>query len=96
MNPSAREKGLKISLIAFGVICFLIYPASLIWFTIVSSVVDAAIMAVQAIMDEHEHGHLVGDVPALLLVAVVFWYFLPKTKVASNDSTKRCCRSFTR
>ncbi len=46
---------------------------SLIWFTIVSSVVHAAIMAVQSFGgDGHMHmGHLVGDVPALLLAAVV-------------------------
>jgi hypothetical protein len=46
---------------------------SLIWFTIVSSVVHAAIMAVQSFGgDAHMHmGHLVGDVPALLLVAIV-------------------------
>jgi hypothetical protein len=39
---------------------------SLISFTIWSSVVHAAIMGVQALSDSHEHGHLVGDVPALL------------------------------
>ena len=44
---------------------------SLISFTVWSSVVHALIMAAQAIGDESEHGHLVGDVPALLLVAVV-------------------------
>jgi hypothetical protein len=55
---------------------------SLILFTIVSSVVHALIMAVQAMRDQHEHGHLVGDVPALLLVAAVLWYFLPKSKKA--------------
>ena len=46
---------------------------SLIWFTIVSSVVHAAIMAVQSFGgDGHTHmGHLFGDVPALLLVAIV-------------------------
>ena len=46
---------------------------SLIWFTIVSSVVHAAIMAVQSFGGEaHMHvGHLLGDVPALLLVAIV-------------------------
>ena len=42
---------------------------SLISFTIWSSVVHAGIMAVQATCDGHEMGHLVGDVPALLLVA---------------------------
>jgi hypothetical protein len=44
---------------------------SLIWFTIVSSVVHAAIMAVQSLGGGHHMGHLVGDVPALLLIAVV-------------------------
>jgi hypothetical protein len=31
-------------------------------------------MAAQAISDGHERGHLIGDVPALLLVAAVLWY----------------------
>lgn len=44
---------------------------SLIWFTVVSSVVHAAIMAVQSIVDPAERGHLVGDVPVLLVVAAV-------------------------
>jgi hypothetical protein len=52
--------------------------ASLIWFTVVSSVVHAAIMAVQAITDQHEHGHLTGDVPALLVVAVVLAVLMPR------------------
>ena len=44
---------------------------SLIWFTVWSSVVHAAIMAVQSFGGAHQMGHLLGDVPALLLVAVV-------------------------
>jgi hypothetical protein len=47
---------------------------SLISFTVWSSIVHAGIMAVQATHDGHEIGHLVGDVPALLLVAAVLWY----------------------
>jgi hypothetical protein len=54
---------------------------SLISFTVWSSLVHAAIMAVQAVGDPHEHGHLVGDVPALVLVAVVLWYFSPSKGV---------------
>ena len=54
--------------------------ASLISFTIWSSIVHAAIMAIQAIGDEHEKGHLIGDVPALLLVAAVLWYFTPRSQ----------------
>ena len=44
---------------------------TLIWFTVSSSVVHAAIMAVQSFGGGHQMGHLLGDVPALLLVAVV-------------------------
>ncbi|MCF8474738.1 MAG: hypothetical protein K9G26_08585 [Emcibacter sp.] len=51
---------------------------SLISFTIWSSLVHAIIMAVQAFGDTHETGHLMGDVPALILVAVVLWYLSPR------------------
>jgi len=50
---------------------------SLISFTIWSSIVHAAIMATQAVYDGAETGHLVGDVPALLLIAGVRWYLSP-------------------
>jgi hypothetical protein len=43
---------------------------SLIWFTVWSSVVHAVVMAASAVGDPAEKGHLVGDVPALLIVAV--------------------------
>jgi hypothetical protein len=54
---------------------------SLISFTAWSSLVHAAIMAIQAVSDSHEHGHLVGDVPALVLVAAILWYFSPSKAV---------------
>ena len=50
---------------------------SLISFTISVNVVHAGIMAAQSIYDEHERGHLIGDVPALLLVAAVLWFLSP-------------------
>ena len=43
---------------------------SLIWFAVWSSVVHGAIMAVQSMPAEHRW-HLLGDVPALFLVAIV-------------------------
>jgi hypothetical protein len=52
--------------------------SSLIWFTVVSSVVHAGIMAVQAITDPAEHGHLTGDVPALLVVAIALAVLMPR------------------
>jgi len=51
---------------------------SLIWFTVWSSVVHAVIMAVQAFTDAAERGHLVGDVPALLVVAIVLAALTPR------------------
>jgi hypothetical protein len=51
---------------------------SLIWFTIWSSAVHGGIMAVQALVDPAERGHLAGDVPALLLVAVVLGVLTPR------------------
>ncbi len=121
MIPENKEKFLKVELVAFGIIFFLIYPLGYIWpsgwvwhggegvyylqmivgiyavlgafliaasrnpganrslisFTVWSSVVHAAIMRMQAMGDQHQHGHLVGDVPALLLVAAVLWYLSP-------------------
>jgi len=57
---------------------------SLIWFTVVSSVVHAAIMAVEAVTDPAEHGHLAGDVPALLVVAIVLAVLMPRYKAVSS------------
>jgi hypothetical protein len=55
---------------------------SLIWFTVWSSVVHAVIMGVQALYDPGERGHLLGDVPALILVAIVLAVLMPRTKQA--------------
>ncbi len=51
---------------------------SLIWFTICSSFVHGGIMLVQAIVDESERANLLGDVPALFLVAIVLWILMPR------------------
>ena len=55
--------------------------ASLIWFTVWSSIVHGGIMLVQALVDEMERDNLLGDVPALFLVAFVLWYLMPKKGV---------------
>jgi hypothetical protein len=55
---------------------------SLIWFAIWSSVVHAAIMAAQSFTDPMERGHLIADVPALGLVAIVLAVLMPRTKQA--------------
>ncbi|AWF79653.1 hypothetical protein BTJ40_01735 [Microbulbifer sp. A4B17] len=52
--------------------------ASLIWFTIWSSLVHAVIMFVQALVDKTERINLMGDIPALFLIAAVLWYLMPR------------------
>ena len=44
---------------------------SLIWFTVWSSIVHGAVMAVHSVTDPAQIGHLWGDVAALFLTAVV-------------------------
>ena len=53
---------------------------SLIWFAAWSSVAHAAIMAVQTIGRPAEYGHWVGDIPALLIVAMVLGGLLPSER----------------
>ncbi|SDK54177.1 DUF6632 domain-containing protein [Microbulbifer yueqingensis] len=52
--------------------------ASLIWFTVWSSVVHGLIMLVQALVDSTERANLLGDVPALLVLALVLGYVMRK------------------
>jgi hypothetical protein len=54
--------------------------SSLIWFTVWSSVVHGAIMAVQSFTDPMETGHLIADVPALFIVAVVLGLLMLRAK----------------
>lgn len=53
---------------------------SLIWFTVWSSVVHAAVMAAQALANPEHIGHLWGDVLALFLLAAVL-AFLTRTAI---------------
>ena len=63
---------------------------SLIWFTVVSSVVHAVIMAVQALSDANERGHLLGDVPALLIVAAVLAWLLRRAETPRTAGAGTC------
>src|ERR1700688_958936 len=57
---------------------------SLIWFTVWSSLVHAGIMTYQAMTSPMEHGHLLGDIPALVIVAVALAILTPRGSVAAN------------
>ena len=59
---------------------------SLIWFTIWSSVVHGAIMTIHAVTDSSERGHLLGDVPALFLAALVLGLLVPRPSGESNSA----------
>jgi hypothetical protein len=52
---------------------------SLIWFTVWSSVVHAAIMAVQSVANPEHMGHLWGDVLALFVVAGLLAFLTPRS-----------------
>ena len=64
----------------------------LIWFTVWSSIVHGAIMAVQSFGGAGHRGHLLGDVPALFIVAAALAIFTPRsagaraTRSLSSDS----------
>ena len=57
---------------------------SLIWFTVWSSLAHAVIMAAQGLTDGAERGHLIGDAPALLVVAIVLAVLTPRGRVAQG------------
>lgn len=56
---------------------------SLIWFTVWSSVVHGGIMLGQAIVDSTERANLLGDVPALFIIAAVLGFLMPREEAAS-------------
>ncbi len=62
---------------------------SLIWFTVWSSVIHGTIMAAYAVIDPQERGHLLGDVPGLILVAVVLAVLMPRKTYTNLDTPPR-------
>jgi hypothetical protein len=59
---------------------------SLIWFAIWSSGVHGGIMAVQATIDPLERGYFLGDVPALLIAAVVLGFLAPRRATSRQEA----------
>jgi len=125
MSEAQRLRFLRIALIVIGLLCFALYPLSIVWpsgwawgqghshyqmmivgiyatlgvflliasrdpdahrsligFTIWSSLVHAAVMAVQSVSDPMERGHLIADVPTLFLFTIVLTFLMPRTKQA--------------
>ena len=59
---------------------------SLIAFTAWSSLVHAAIMAVQAFQNPSDRGHLLGDIPALVIVGIALIVLAPPKQSAALAS----------
>jgi hypothetical protein len=59
---------------------------SIIWFTVWSSVVHGGIMAFQSFNDAAERGHLLGDVPALFLIAIILGVLMPRAATGGSMS----------
>jgi hypothetical protein len=59
---------------------------SLIWFTVFSNLVHAGIMTVQALNMPSEHGHLFGDIPALIIVAALLAFLTPRGAATAQGS----------
>lgn len=57
---------------------------TLVWFTVWSSLVHAGIMAYHALQDPGQRGHLIGDVGALVLVAVLLASVAPRRARATS------------
>jgi hypothetical protein len=57
---------------------------SLIWFTVWSSLAHGGIMAIQAGVNPEQRGHLLGDVPALLLIGIVLAVLTPRGEKARS------------
>jgi len=62
---------------------------SLIAFTAWSSLVHAGIMAVQAFRSAGERGHLLGDIPALVIVGVALIVLAPAKESTERASAAR-------
>jgi hypothetical protein len=58
---------------------------SLIWFTVWSSVVHGGIMAAQSLVYPMHRGHLLGDVPALFVIAVALGALTPRRKALAQS-----------
>jgi len=62
---------------------------SLIWFSVWQAAAHGVLMAGQAISDPAERAHLVGDVPALLVGAIIIGLLMPRGTAAESSGEAR-------
>lgn len=58
--------------------------SSLIWFVVFSSIVHAGVMGWEATRNSAMSGHLYGDVPALLLIALVLGLLMSRASTSQR------------
>jgi len=63
-----------------------LHHLSLIWFTVWSSIVHGLIMVVQSFATPGHMGHLVGDIPALFIIAIVLALLTPRHQRGDHAS----------
>ena len=61
--------------------------ASLVWFVVWSSIVHALIMAWESMRNPMMKGHLTGDVPILLAVAIVLGVLMSRSRLTKVPVT---------
>jgi membrane protein DedA with SNARE-associated domain len=61
---------------------------SLIWFTVWSTAAHAAVMALHALAESGERGHLVGDVPAAFAIAAVLAWVTARSTAATTEDAR--------
>ena len=47
-------------------------------YAIISSVIHGSVMLYYAVILHHEHAHLYGDVPLLLIIAIILYFYHPR------------------
>jgi hypothetical protein len=88
-GPMANDYYMMIVVVYFTLGIFMIRAAqdpaanaSLIWFVVWSSLAHAAVMAWEAFRTPMEKGHLVGDVPVLIIVAAALATLMTRTQAS--------------
>jgi len=88
-GPMANDYFLMIVAVYFTLGIFMIRAArdpaanaSFIWFVVWSSLAHAAVMAWESFRTPGMTGHLVGDVPALVLVAAILGVLMTREKAS--------------
>ena len=90
-SPASSDYFMMIVVVYFTLGVFMIRAArdpaanaSLIWFVVWSSVVHALVMLAEALRNPMMAGHLIGDVPFLLVIAAVLGVLMGRAQAAGS------------